>query len=34
MVTVVVGMLTFLQAPQQFSFPIFQRRYSWTEKGC
>ena len=30
----VVPMLNFLQPPQQFSIPIFQRRYSWTEKDC
>ena len=30
----VVDMLTFLQRPQQFSIPIFQRRYSWTKKDC
>ena len=30
----VVDMLTFLQRPQQFSIPIFQRRYSWTRKDC
>ena len=34
MVAVVVDMLTFLQRPQQFSIPIFQRRYSWEEKDC
>ena len=34
MVAVVARMLTFLQRPQQFSIPIFQRRYSWTEKDC
>ena len=27
-------MLDFLQRPQQFSIPIFQRRYSWTKKDC
>ena len=26
--------LQFLQKPQQFSVPIFQRRYSWEEKQC
>ena len=30
----VVSMLTFLQQLQQFSIPIFQRRYNWTEKDC
>ena len=34
MEAVVVDMLTFLQRPQQFSIPIYQRRYSWTEKNC
>ena len=34
MEAVVVDMLTFLQRPQQFSIPIFQRRYSWTKKDC
>ena len=32
--TTVVSMLTFLQPPQQFSLPIFQRRYIWEEKNC
>lgn len=30
----VVPMLNFLRPPQQFSIPIFQRRYSWKEKDC
>ena len=30
----VADMLTFLQGLQQFSIPIFQRRYSWEEKDC
>lgn len=34
MESTVAPMLNFLQPPQQFSIPIFQRRYSWTEKDC
>ena len=34
MEAVVVDTLTFLQRPQQFSIPIFQRRYSWTKEDC
>lgn len=34
MVAVVVGVLTFLSRPQQFSIPIFQRKYSLGEKDC
>lgn len=34
MVAHAVNMLNFLQPPQQFSIPIFQRRYSWTRKDC
>ena len=30
----VASMLTFLRPLQQFSIPIFQRRYSWEEKNC
>lgn len=29
-----VSMLNFLLYPQQFSIPIFHRRYSWTKKDC
>ena len=32
--TKVVSILTFLQPPQQFSLPIFQRRYGWEERNC
>lgn len=34
MKSIVISMLTFLQELQQFSIPIFQRRYSWEEKDC
>ena len=30
----VVPILNFLRLSQQFSIPIFQRRYSWEEKDC
>ena len=32
--TAVVSMLDFLQDRQQFSIPIFQRRYIWAKKDC
>ena len=28
------SLLKFLQAPKQFTIPIYQRTYSWTEKQC
>lgn len=34
MKTTVTSMLNFLRYQQQFSIPIFQRRYSWKEKDC
>ena len=34
MKSAVVPILNFLRLPQQFSIPIFQRRYSWEEKDC
>ena len=34
MKTTVISMLNFLRYQQQFSIPIFQRRYSWEEKDC
>ena len=34
MKTAVLSMLDFLRYQQQFSIPIFQRRYSWGEKDC
>ena len=32
--SIVTSMLDFLRGPQQFSVPIFQRKYIWTQKDC